>query len=346
MASNLQLISGSPLIGSPIVYQVTAGSPVGDVTFQRVKLYVSAKLSGESEYRRYEMSQPAQKGETVNMDISSALQAVADSYEYDAEPPERYPYVLFLLTACDEYMQNGQNSGDVGIVTNPGGRALMGSFSDLERLRAQQAGRNTTKFSRKPSGASPEIVTVGETYLRAEPMSVGIATIQYGPRVRQFSIAGEGYHTLSVGSDSVRVYAVPDSPDRYQLRFVNGLGVVESVSVQSLVGEEVNYKVTEYVKARQELFNQVSRGAVVKQNDQERLKLSSGPVDRLWQQWYLHELLMAPAAWIWIDQMWIPCHIVPEETVSGLNRADGKMLEVRFGVRLDISGSPYAALAV
>ena len=346
MASNLQLISGSPLIGSPIVYQVTAGSPVGDVTFQRVKLYVEAGLSTDGVMRRYEMSQPAQKGETVRIDISSALQAVADGYEYTAEPPTNYPYIQFSLEACDEYMQNGQNSGDVGIVTNPGGRALMGSFSDLERLRAQQAGRNTAKFSRKPSGASVEIVTVGETYLRAEPMSVGIATIQNGPRMRQYTIAGEGLHTLSLGTESVSVYGVPNSPDRYWLRFVNGLGVVESVSVESLVSEEVGYKVSEHVIARQELFNQVSRGAVIKQNDQERLKLSSGPIDRLWQQWYLHELLPTPQAWIWIDGLWIPCHIVPEETVSGISRADGKMLEVKFSVRLDISGSPYSALAV
>ena len=342
MASNLQLISGSPLIGSPIVYQVTAGLPVGDVTFQRVKMYVTARLSTDSTARRYEMSQPADKGETVEIDIRSALQAVADKYEYTAEPPTRYPYIVFSLEACDEYMQNGQNSGDVGITTNPGGCALMGSFSDLERLKAQQAGRNTTKFTRKPNGlAAAEIVTVGETYLRPEPMAVGIGNITNGPRVRSYTITGEGYHTLSVGSESVKVYAVADHQDRYCLRFVNGLGVVESVSVESLVSEDVAY-----VKARQELFNQVSRGAVVKQNDQERLKLSSGPVDRLWQQWFLHELLTTPQAWIWIDEMWVPCHIVPEETVSGLSRVDGKPLEVQFTVRLDIAGSPFAALAI
>ena len=355
MASNLQLISGSPLIGSPIVYQVTAGSPVGDVTFQRVKIYVKAGLSSEGVFRTYPLSQPVQKGETVRIDISSALQAVADGYEYEADPPQHsasspfvYPYIQFSLKAYDEYMQNGQNSGDVGETTNDGGRALMGSFSDRERLAAQQAGRNTARFSRKPSGeaVAVEIVTVGETYLRAEPMSVGIGNLTNGPRLRKFTIAGEGYHTLTAGTESVKVYAVPSSPDRYWLRFVNGLGVVESVSVASLVSEEVNYKVSEYVVARQELFNQVSRGAVVKQNDQERLKLSSGPIDRLWQQWYLHELLPTPQAWIWIDGLWIPCHIVPEETVSGISRADGKLLEVQFTVRLDIAGSPFAALAI
>ena len=69
-------------------------------------------------------------------------------------------------------------------------------------------------------------------------------------------------------------------------------------------------------------------------------------LDRLWQQWYLHELLPTPQAWIWIDGLWIPCHIVPEETVSGISRSDGKLLEVQFTVRLDIAGSPYSALAV
>ena len=341
MASNLQLISGSPLVGSPILYQVTAGSPVGDVTFQRVKLYVLAALSTDGVYRRYEMSQPAQKGETVEIDISSALQATADKYEYTAEPPVSYPYIQFTLEACDEYMQNGQNSGDVGTTTNPGGRALMGSFSDMERLRAQQAGRNTSRFSRKPASL-PEIVTVGSTFLRPQTMAVGIGNITHGPIVDQAQVTREGAQSLLGAS----LYAVPATADCYEMRFVNGLGVVESVCVRSLVQSEVKYKTDEYSLAHQELFNQVSRGVVVKQNDQERLKLSSGPLDRLWQQWYLHELLMAPQAWIRIDGMWVPCHIVPEETVSAVNRVDGKPLEVQFTVRLDISGSPYAALAV
>ena len=341
MASNLQLISGSPLIGSPILYSVTAGSPVGEVSFQRVKVYVLARLSTEQTYRRYELSQPVSKGETVEIDISSALRAVADKYEYEAEPPVHYPYIQFTLQACDEYMQNGQNSGDVGVTTNDGGRALMGSFSDLERLRAAQAGRNTSRFTRKPTG-SPEIVFVGSTYLRPEAMTVGIGNISHGQSVGETTVMREGSQTIS----GAGVYAVPFPADGYEIRFLNGLGCVESVCVQSLVSEEVNYKTSEYVVARQELFNQVSRNDVVKRNDQERLKLSSGPVDRLWQQWFLHEFLMAEKAWIRIDALWIPCHIIPEETVGALNRADGKPLEVPFTVRLDITGSPFAALAV
>ena len=88
MASNLQLISGSPLIGSPIVYQVKAGSPVGDVTFQRVKLYVTARLSTDNTARRYEMSPPADKGETVEITYEGASTTQIWEYTIDGVAPE------------------------------------------------------------------------------------------------------------------------------------------------------------------------------------------------------------------------------------------------------------------
>ena len=347
MASNLQLHSGSPLIGSPIMYQVTAGSPVGDVSFQRVKLYVKAGLSSDGTFYDFEFSQPVTKGETVDIDISSALRAVADKYEYAATPPSSYPYVQFSLEACDEYMQNGQNSGDVGKVTNPGGRALMGRFSDLERIKSALAGRTTSKFTRKPK-TSMEVVFVDSTFLRPMPMSVGIGTITSGPQVTQTVITTEGRQTFWDDSHLLKteVYAIPFPVDGYEMRFVNGLGCVESVCVHSLVQEEVPFTVDNIVLARQQMFNQVSHSLAVKQNDQEQFKLSSGPVDRAWQQWFLHELLMTPTAWIRIDGVWIPCQIVPEETVAGIDRSKGNVLEVVFTVKLDIAGSPYSALAI
>lgn len=346
MASNLQLSSGSPLIGSPIFYQVTAASPVGDVTFQRVKLYVYARLQSDASSKKYELSQPVGKGETVTIDISSALVSAADKYQHEATPPNYYPYVEFSLEACDEYMQNGQNSGDVGVVTNPGGRALIGRFSDYERLVSLQAGRTTSRFSRKPF-TSPEIVTVGETYLRPEPMTVSIGNIQHGQHVLSQTITRSGAQTLWGGTDhAVSVYAVADSKDRYKMRFLNSLGCVESISVSALVQEEVAVESSEYMLSRQTAFNHVNRGIIIKQNDQERFKLSSGPVDRAWQQWFLHELLMTERAWLLIDTVWIPCNIIAEETTQGIDRTSGNALTVDFTVRLDIAGSPYAALAI
>lgn len=348
MASNLQLHSGSPLIGSPIVYKVTAGSPVGEVTFQRVKLRVKAGLSSEGQYYNFEFSQPVTKGETVYIDISSALRSVADKYEFSFNAPDRYPYIAFSLEACDEYMQNGQNSGDVGIVTNSGGRALMGRFSDLERLKTSRAGRNPTKFTRKP-GTSMEVVFTGSTFLRPVPMVASLGNITNGPRVTKTKIEEEGVQTIwddDGHTSGTTVYAVPFPYDGYELRFVNGLGCVESVCVHTLAQEEVKVTTDELVIARQQLFNEVSHGLTLKQNDQERWKCSSGPLDRAWQQWFLHEFVMTPAAWVCIDHIWVPCHIIPEESVRGFDRTKGGLLEVQFTIALDIAGSPFADLAI
>ena len=49
---------------------------------------------------------------------------------------------------------------------------------------------------------------------------------------------------------------------------------------------------------------------------------------------------MTSAAWIKVGTVFIPCHIVPEETVTGVNRADGSMREVHFSIQFDINGSP------
>jgi hypothetical protein len=43
---------------------------------------------------------------------------------------------------------------------------------------------------------------------------------------------------------------------------------------------------------------------------------------------------------------WIPCHIVPEDTVKGPDRTNASLIDIEFSVRLDINGSPFAALAV
>ena len=130
------------------------------------------------------------------------------------------------------------------------------------------------------------------------------------------------------------------SPDRLEFRFVNGLGCLESISLLSLRSVEMNITSETYIRSVQETFGNFSRGLITKQNDYERWKLSSGPVSPAMQAWFLHEFLMSSAAWIKVGTVFIPCHIVPEDTVTGVNRADGSMREVHFSVQFDINGSP------
>lgn len=353
MAKGLLIQGASPLCGSPITYKVTADTISGPCAFHRVNLAVHAALYG-GQYMDLILSSPAESGETLTFDISSALRAVADSYEYTVDPPASYPYIVYDLFAHDEWMQNGE-AHDVPADFNQwstnskGHKAIFGAYSDLERLLSSGTGATKSKlaqhFSRKPF-SSPEVVAVGETMVLPLSFSAPVseAGITTGPTSSVFSITKEGLQVLN----GREVYALPTSKrtDRYEFRFVNGLGCLESVSVCSLRTTEMNMSSESFIRSIQETFGQFSRGMVRKSNDYETWKLSSGPLDIPWQSWFMHEFLMTKQAWVKVSGHWLPCHILADETVAGLNRQENGICEVQFSVQLDINGSPLASLAI
>lgn len=342
MAQKLILENGSPLIGSPIVYGVTAASltNLDTVTFHRVKLKVTAGLQG-GDFREFAMSSPVEDGERIMIDISSALRAVADEYEYTAEPPVNYPYIAFSLEACDEYMQNGEIHENVGATKNDGGRALLGGYSDLDRFLSGGS-KTTSSFSRKPK-SSPEIVCEGEEVVCPQDMVCTIGTIEKGPSSIVTKIVVDAANPVGVRTVfGQEVFVVERyASDRYEFRFINSLGCLESIGVYSFRSTKINVSKEEYSRAVSETFAKFSRGYVTKTNDYETWSLSSGPLTEDWQQWFLHEFLMAKLVWIKISGHWIPCHILPEDTVTGIDRTNPSMLTVSFSVRLDINGSPF-----
>lgn len=344
MASALLIQGASPLIGSPITYRVRAAVVSGSVAFHRVKLTVSAMLDGETAATALTLSSPAESGEYLYFDISSALRAVADRYEYTPTPPSAYPRIQYTLSACDEYMQNGEVFDNVGVVElSTPQYVLLGAYSDMERLLSNGS-KQAQHFTRKPYSSS-EVVMVGETMVCpqsfAAPVTSGLATV--GPTSKVVNITTAGIQTVNGRS----VYAIPaGQTDRYQFRFVNGLGCLESISVRSLRTTEMNVTQEEYIRSIQESFGSFSRGLITKKNDYETWQLSSGPLDQNWLSWFMHEFMMAKFVWVLIGTKWIGCHIVPEETVTGINRTDGSICEVKFSVRLDINGSPLPSIAI
>jgi len=332
MAQNLTLASGSPLIGSPHTYRVQAAVVSGTTAFHRVKLTVTCYLSGDSKQMQLTLSSPAESGETLLFDISSALRACADKYEYSYNAVSAYPTVNYSLSACDEYMQNGEVHDNVGVVTSSGGTCYFGAYSDLERLLSGGSRQMPSSFTRKPKTMA-EVVCVGQSLI-APDKSV--------PGCTEHSITTEGLQTIN----SRQVYAIPQTPDRYEFRFVNGLGCLESISVRSLRQEDTNITTETFIRAVQEQFGTFSRGVVTKKNDFETWKLSSGPLDEAWQSWFIHEFLMTSHCWVKVGTNWLPCHIIPEETVVGVDRTSATLREVLFSVRFDLNGSLLSSLAV
>lgn len=387
MAKAITFHSGSPLIGSPISYAVVPSAHQASYAFHRVTVVVFAALETDADYTTFKFSTPVDGNSPVIFDISSALRAVADRYEYKPFPPNHYPYIKFRMEAYDEWMADGHESGPHGHeyyparVNLPDGEydtlpdgsrtsyrltylyAFMGSFTDMERLEASStAGRGLMRWTRKPA-TSPELVHLGRPYIRPANFAAGMGYVQSvdggvpsapvkGPRSVEMKDIKEGLNIIeapvSTEGDSeretIRLYAVRPGADCYEIRFVNGLGCLESIHVMALANKSVQEEKESYVFSRQETFGSFGRREYVKAAAHEKWALTSGPVDEAWARWYVHELLQARTAWIGIpsSHTYIPCHILPDEEVKIINRVGPARLEVPFVVELDITGSPYA----
>lgn len=337
----------SRFIGSPISVPVTASSPAGNVAFHRVRLKVTANdgasviTTGASEF---EFSIPCSNGETVWFDISSAFRAFADSYN-PAPATYSYPHLSANIEAVEDYMIDGvsyEGQGSSGIKAVSG--KYLGALSDKERgYGISNSWSEPSRYSRKPT-SSPEICfyhpgVQGQSDGTAKYLSAGATTTDttpVAPAVTAISVPA-GFPT---GQNPPNIYGIPYPPDGHEIRFINSLGVHENVFVAGLPTKDVNITTEKYTIARQETLTKFSRGLTVKQNDYETWTLSSGPLDEAWASWYIHEFLMARWAWIEVSGAWVPCHILPEETVSLLDSPSAKMLEVQFKIQLDINGSP------
>lgn len=353
MASIISIKECSPFIDSPIIFQVKAAVLTGEISFHKVKLEVTAGLSstvGEVDETQsvFTFSTPVGSGEMVQMDISSALRAVADGYTYTSNPPSAYPCVVFSLRAWDEYMQNGQETKKTGIISFPDQAAILGKVSDYTRMFSV-GGLLAQKFSLKPVDGMPEIVCNGDTLVIPKDWDKGhsIGGITTGPTSEVVTVEltadeekngcmksyyGHPFYVMSAEQ-------VKKAKNRFLFRFINSLGVMESYSVLSNSTQTMKMSSSKFETATQETFSQFSRVFYDKKNDIEVLKLSTGPLSVEWVNWVLHEFLMTQTAWILLNNHWIPCNIVADDSVTGLDRSKSDNISIDFSVELNMAGS-------
>ena len=324
----------SRFIGSPISVPVTASNPAGNVAFHRVRLQVKITDAagvitiGDVEF---ESSKPANNQQTVWFDISSAFIAYVDGY-IPSPTTFAYPSLTARIEAYDDYLidgisYEGQDASGEVVVSGK----YIGALTDRERgAGVSNTWSEPERYGRKPV-TSPEIVFVGKSILRPGALMDGLSPL--APSVEAISV-------VSGADQSHNCYGITAPRDGYEIRFVNSLGVHENIFVSRISEKEVNIDSEKYVIARQESLTIFSRGTTQKQNDYETWAFSSGAIDEAWASWFIHEFLMAERVWIYINGMWIPCHTMPEENVTLLNRENASLLEVQFKLQMDINGSP------
>ena len=314
-------IIGSKYIGTPITVPVTAATISGNPTFHRVRLVVIINST-----QQFPMSRPVAEGETIEFDISSAFIAVADAYQYQADrlnpaTGDTYPQFTCRLQAYDDYLLDGEEHTIGPSEAVDGQGYCIGALTDRERL----TGARPQVYSRKPT-SSPEIVHIGKQHIVAG----STASVQH---VTAINITASTPATAAY-------YPIPAPADSYELRFINSLGVHESAHISCLRTTDVNISTTKMAISVQERIDKFSRGMMLKENDYETWHMTTGPIDRQWMQYWLHEVLMAHWAWLKVDGAWLPVHIVTDETVAGPDRTKAGMMQVEFGLQFDINGSP------
>ena len=324
-------ISGSQFIGCPITVPVTSGTITGSPTFRRVRLKVEVKKNS-TKVDEFEFATPVSAdAQTVQFDVSSALRAVAEQYQYEADPNTiSYPTYQFTATAYDDYMIDGVNyDGMNPSEASVSGNLYIGTLTDRERL----SGNRPSRYSRKPASGT-EVIFIGTTYITpgATTEVVEQTTVQKDPTATKTTV------TASTSIAGTYVVAMPQ--DGYELRFVNSLGIHESLCLQCLRTEETPITSSSYVVAKQETLTEFSRSVTTKQDDREEWKLSSGPLDQAWLRYFIHEVLMAEIAWIKVNGLWLPIEIQSDDAVVGVDRVKADMLEVQFKVKFGINGRP------
>ena len=346
MAQSISIDSGSVLIGSPIEVSVQAESVGSKATFHRVKLIVSAALSTDGQYEDFELSAPVTDGETAIFDISDALRTVAGKFTYSPITSEHtYPYLAYTLKAWDEYMIDGILHEKVAERSYGSTMyALMGAFTDAERYLSNGT-KSVTSFSRKPLRG--EVCSQNESVVYSSAPSSDISIhseISSGPTVNIMSLSDKS-GVVSVGER--QVYVDTNATSRVQFQFVNGLGVVESISAESLEALETSGTSEITAITAPASFKGVNRMSANKSGRRPKYKLSTGAITQEWAEWWHNEFFdqsdkfrrtFAQSCWIKLDGHWWPCAAILEDDTTIYDRAQNGMVRIDFTVHLAIDG--------
>ena len=341
MATKIEITSGSLLIGNPIMVSVTASS-VGAATFHRVKLIVKAALSTDGTEKEYPLSAVAGNGEIVEFDISTVLRGAAWKYEYEyATSARSYPYLAYTLKAYDEYMLNGilQKTGEMNFNGGTKSYALMGAFTARERYLTSGTTKDVTAYTRKP--LTGEICAPGEllVYPSANITPLKITdTITSGPLVTVATLEGSGAKIYGGRT----IYVDPNAKNRTLFQFVNGYGVVETISAEMLeeVGSRGATEVDE-VTAPSSFGN--PHGSVARRDERKAVyKCSSGYINKEWAEWWTTEFLGGDKwrkggrckCWVYMGGNWLPCTVVPDDDITLYDRSKPGLIHVDFEVRV------------
>ena len=238
---------------------------------------------------------------------------------------------------------------------------IPGRLTDFEMLTMadidlEGIARTVTRMSRKPDAG---ILYSGETYI-VPMLYSGVATVTNVANVGGVQIGSasrllngraiyQSGMVLSGGTDGKIVASsshLSDITGYYRtntrgvhfLRFINGFGAVENISVRSK--DKLSYEVSgeTHSLVQEASVRPSDRRYATKSQPVGVYELSSGYVPQRWAEWYVQELLTSPRVWIQLGGKWVPALIEAEDDCVIYDRAKPEMPHVDFTLRLAIDG--------
>lgn len=348
---------------NPIILK--AKTNIANKVFLRIICEVTFSNSNTLEYSYTETySSPVEDQGTAIFNLANASRVYYNLMVRDLNEP----WMVYLamekmqIKCYEKWIENGVEQTSASTSTSEV-LVLPGGLTDFERMKAQSEDLGNilleqNRLSRKPQEGA--IVYPGEIILMPY-----YNTASYIKATKSLSSNGEvlnsdtiGLYSRSVGiinftiEDSyvnkelaatchtmrMDAYVRPWDPRVRFLRFINSFGMVENISVCCNDALEYEINTEESTLIGEVSYRHTNRRMSRKTTDTGSYALSSGYVDNKWAEWFTHEVLMTPRAWMEIDGVWVPGDILPDDSVQMYDRTEPGLQNVEFTFKMGIEG--------
>ena len=362
ISPNTLCFAGNPILVTASTYKSLAS----DESFLRIVCNASFSASGHTLDMEY--SQPIANGGEAVFNIADAAQSVINriqaeidmnatsgNYWYD-------PITVVCSFSCKvvwikdnvEQSPSGYQSPTFSI------NAIPGRFTDYEMLTLSSI-ELTSIVDKKPMTRKPDlgmvykgetvIVPMASTSSRSDTSRVYIGDKHVLTSYASLSAYSLDYSYINVNIDAVGDISVDtekmgtlsghyrtNTNGVHFLRFINGFGAVENISVRSK--DKLSYEVSGETHSLVQgvTTRPTDRRYAVKSQPVGVYELSSGYVPQKWAEWYVQELLTSPRVWIQLGGKWVPALIEAEDDCVIYDRSKPEMPHVDFTLRLAIDG--------
>lgn len=364
--------------GNPLIYAVATTKSLGtEESFLRIVCKFTFSLNGNVGWYQGnvdfsdELSQPVRNYGGTSFNLSDAAQTlirnVQSSIDMNGDAPLP-PYGLIANVSFRTVWIFDNQEFSRGEVDAPKLYIIPGALTDYERILKEgdsltdllSQGRFMTRkpnggilyknetlilptirykedLSNSSSGIAQGTFTVGGSYTQPAA-NIEFNKLDYQTvDVSDYFTDGDFTFSSSYGG-SLSGYFRTNTHGVHFLRFINGFGAVENISVRSK--DKLSYEVSgeTHSLVQGATTRPTDRRYATKSQPAGVYELSSGYVPKKWAEWFVQELLTSPRVWIQLGGKWVPALIEAEDDCVIYDRTKPEMPHVDFTLRLAIDG--------